>query len=98
MFWLASVGMGAGGGQPNILFIFSDDHRHDALGVVDPLVNAPHLDKLARGSVRFERAYATTAICSPARAAVLSGRYGTRSGVATPLWMENSSRRPCSGP
>jgi len=69
--------------RPNILFIFTDDHRPDGLGVVNPNIHTPNLDALAADSVRFDRAYATTAICSPARAAILSGRYGTRNGVAT---------------
>ncbi len=69
--------------RPNILFIFSDDHRADALGVTNPEVRTPNLDALAAASVRFDRAYVTTAICSPSRAAVLSGRYGSRNGVAT---------------
>ena len=69
--------------RPNILFLFSDDHRHDLLGVVNPTVRTPHLDALADAGVRFDRAFVTTAICSPSRATVLSGRYGTRNGVAT---------------
>ena len=80
-----SCNAGAEGAEtrPNILFIFSDDHRHDGLGVVNPKIRTPNLDGLAADSVRFDRAYATTAICSPSRAAVLSGRYGTRNGVPT---------------
>lgn len=69
--------------RPNILFIFSDDHRHDLLGKVNPLIDTPHLDALADSGVRFDRAYVTTAICSPSRAAALSGRYGSRNGVPT---------------
>lgn len=66
---------------PNILFIFSDDHRHDLLGVQNPALHTPHLDALANSGVRFDTAIATTAICSPARAAVLTGRYGSQNGV-----------------
>jgi len=69
--------------QPNILFIFSDDHRHDLLGKKNPLISTPNLDSLADSGVRFDRAYVTTAICSPSRAACLSGRYGSRNGVPT---------------
>ena len=84
---VGSVAMLAANGfaqqRPNILFIFSDDHRHDLLGVVNPEIETPNLDRLATSGVRFTRAYATTAICSPSRAAILSGRYGTRNGVPT---------------
>ncbi|BCX50020.1 sulfatase [Haloferula helveola] len=69
--------------RPNILFIFSDDHRHELLGKVNPSIRTPALDALADSGVRFSHAFATTAICSPARAAVLSGLYGTRNGVPT---------------
>ncbi|MGJ8657075.1 MAG: sulfatase-like hydrolase/transferase [Akkermansiaceae bacterium] len=69
--------------KPNIIFIFSDDHRYDLLGSVNQHVTTPYLDKLAETAVRFEHAYVTTAICSPSRAASLSGRYGSRNGVST---------------
>jgi len=67
--------------RPNLVFLFSDDHLHHALGVSDPTLRTPHLDALAGSGVRFTHAIAATAICSPARAAVLTGRYGTRNGV-----------------
>ena len=69
--------------QPNILFIFSDDHRWDLIGKVNAEIATPNLDALADSGVRFTNAFVTTAICSPSRAAVLSGRYGTRNGVPT---------------
>jgi len=73
----------AGQTKPNILFIFSDDHRHDLLGLVNPKIKTPNLDALANSGVRFDRAFVTTAICSPSRAAILSGCYGSRNGVPT---------------
>lgn len=69
--------------QPNILFIFSDDHRYDLIGKINPHISTPNLDALADSGVRFDRAYVTTAICSPSRAACLSGCYGSRNGVST---------------
>lgn len=76
-------GLGFAAQRPNILFIFSDDHRHDLVGSTNPLVQTPHLDSLAASGVRFTHACVTTAICSPSRAAVLSGQYGSRNGVPT---------------
>ncbi|MGC6566154.1 MAG: sulfatase-like hydrolase/transferase, partial [Akkermansiaceae bacterium] len=61
----------------------SDDHRHDLIGASNPLIQTPHLDKLAKSGVRFTHACVTTSICSPSRAAVLSGQYGSRNGVPT---------------
>ncbi|MDP0496964.1 MAG: sulfatase-like hydrolase/transferase [Verrucomicrobiota bacterium JB024] len=69
--------------RPNILFIFTDDQRADTLGTVNPEIVTPHLDELARTGIVFDRAYVTTAICSPSRASTLTGRYGTRNGVCT---------------
>ena len=80
---LSSLAPVSGANQPNILFIFSDDHRHDLLGKVNSGISTPNLDALADTGVRFDRAYVITAICSPSRAAILSGRYGTRNGVPT---------------
>lgn len=69
--------------RPNILFIFTDDQRADTLGTVNPNIVTPHLDELARTGIVCDRAYVTTAICSPSRASTLTGRYGTRNGVCT---------------
>lgn len=69
--------------RPNFLFIFTDDQRHDALGCVNPLARTPHLDALASRGVRFSNAFVTLSICSPSRAAVLTGLYGSANGVTT---------------
>ncbi|QYM78621.1 sulfatase-like hydrolase/transferase [Horticoccus luteus] len=63
---------------PNVVFIIADDHRHDALGVCGhPAVRTPHLDALARRGTHFARTYQMggliAAVCSPARAALLTG-------------------------
>ncbi len=60
----------------NVLFLFSDEHRRDALGCYDhPLVKTPNLDKLAERGIRFENAYTTSPICVPARASLATGEY-----------------------
>jgi len=61
----------------NILFILSDDHRYDALGFLkgQPFLETPHLDSLAREGAHLENAFVTTALCSPSRASILTGRY-----------------------
>ncbi|MXZ80547.1 MAG: sulfatase-like hydrolase/transferase, partial [Gammaproteobacteria bacterium] len=60
----------------NVLFLFSDEHRRDALGCYGhPLVRTPHLDGLARRGTRFTRAYTPSPICVPARASMASGYY-----------------------
>src|SRR6059058_6092503 len=78
-------------GRPNFLFIYTDDQRYDALGVVQreqgerarfPWFKTPNLDKLAADGVRFRNAFVTVSLCSPSRAVFLTGRYTHVNGVA----------------
>ena len=60
----------------NVLILFSDEHRRDALGCAGhPLVRTDSLDGLAKRGTRFTRAYTPSPICVPARAALATGRY-----------------------
>ena len=62
--------------RPNVLLLFSDEHRHDALGCADhALVKTPHLDALAASGTRFTQAYTPSPICVPARASLATGQY-----------------------
>ncbi|WP_163933693.1 sulfatase [Paraferrimonas sp. SM1919] len=67
--------------RPNIIFILTDDQRYDELGVVNPILNTPHLDAMAHDGVRFENAFVTTSLCSPSRATILTGQYTHNHGV-----------------
>lgn len=68
--------------RPNLIFILTDDQRHDALGcAVNPNIITPAMDALASSGVRFRNAFVTTSICSPSRACCLTGRYGSLNGV-----------------
>ena len=80
--------------QRNIVFIFIDDLRFDALGILGhPFVETPHLDALARNGVIADNAYVTTSLCSPSRATVLSGQYAHRHGV-----LDNNTELPDGTP
>ncbi len=74
-------------GSPNLLVIFSDDHRADHLGITGevPFLQTPVLDQLAADGVRFDHSYVTTALCSPSRATLLTGQYASRHGVQNNL-------------
>lgn len=62
--------------SPNILVFFCDQIRLDLLSCYGGnIVRTPHLDQLVRDSTVFERAYTPTAICSPARASLMTGLY-----------------------
>lgn len=76
--------------KPNVIVMVSDDHRHDALGVVQrkqagdarfPFLRTPHLDRLAAGGIRFRNAFVTHSLCSPSRATLLSGRHTHEHGI-----------------
>ncbi len=73
----------------NIVFVLIDDQRFDALGFAGhPFLQTPHLDALATGGLVFDRAFVTTALCSPSRASILTGQYAHVHGVldnSTPL-------------
>ncbi len=66
--------------QPNILFIVSEDNS-DHLGCYgEQRVHTPHLDGLATAGVRYTRAYVPYSVCSPSRAAFLTGLYTRHTG------------------
>jgi arylsulfatase A len=66
---------------PNIIFIYCDDLGYGDLGCYGGAIRTPHIDNLAREGVRFTHFYSANPVCSPSRAALLTGRYPTRVGV-----------------
>lgn len=58
----------------NILFLMTDQHRADTLGAYGSVRATPALDELASSGARFDRWYTPTAICTPARASLLTGQ------------------------
>jgi len=68
--------------KTNILFLFADQMRCDCLGAAgNPVIKTPNLDRLAAEGVRFENAYSTAPLCTPARAQIMTGRACWDSGV-----------------
>ncbi len=70
---------------PNIVVILADDLGWNDLtfnggGVAKGSVPTPNIDSIARDGVSFTRGYAANGTCAPSRAAIMSGRYGTRFG------------------
>lgn len=60
----------------DIVFILSDDHRHDAMGFLGhPWLETPGFDRLAASGAYFPKAMVTTSLCSPSRASILTGLY-----------------------
>ena len=68
--------------RPHVLLILSDDHLHTALGCAgNPAVSTPHLDRLAARGVRFTHCFVPNPICTPARAALLTGQDNWTNGA-----------------
>lgn len=62
--------------QPNVVFLLSDDQSWTDYGFMDhPHVKTPHLDKLARASIVYERGYVTAPLCRPSLASIVTGLY-----------------------
>ncbi|MCP3104615.1 arylsulfatase [Myxococcus sp. K15C18031901] len=69
-------------GAPNVLFIVLDDTGFGHLGCFGSPIRTPNLDRLARGGLRYTNMH-TTALCSPTRSCILTGRNHHSNGMAT---------------
>ncbi len=70
------------GARPNIIFIMSDDHAAHAIGAYGSRVNqTPNIDRLAHEGALLTNVFATNSICTPSRAAILTGQYSHLNGV-----------------
>ncbi len=69
--------------RPNILLITSDQQHWNTLGIDNPLIKTPALDRLAREGTRFTRAYCPNPTCSPTRASIITGQYPSEHGCWT---------------
>ena len=75
---------------PNIVLFLTDQLRRDALGCYgNSICQTPYLDRLAQDGIRFENAFTTSPVCSPARASLMTGLYPHNHGV-----MINTHIRP----
>ncbi len=78
-------GRAPGERPPNIVLILADDLGWNDItfgggGVAEGTVPTPHIDSIAAQGVTFTNGYAANGTCAPSRAAIMSGRYGTRFG------------------
>lgn len=93
---LAAVGASASAAppaKPNILYIMSDDHAAHAISAYGSKINkTPNLDKIAAAGMRFDLCLVTNSICTPSRAAILTGQYAHINGV--PVFNRFDGSRP----
>src|SRR5438477_2403287 len=67
---------------PNIVIILADDLGYGDLGCYGhPTIRTPNLDRMAAEGMRFTDFYSAAEVCTPSRAALLTGRYAIRSGM-----------------
>jgi arylsulfatase A-like enzyme len=68
--------------KPNVIFILLDDYGYADLGCYgSKFYETPVIDRLAKQGIRFTDAYAASPVCSPTRAAIMTGRYPTNTGI-----------------
>jgi arylsulfatase I/J len=77
---LSSVSAAAADAKPNIVFILADDLGWKDVGYHGSDIKTPNIDKLAQTGARLEQFYAQQ-ICTPSRAAFMTGRYPLRYGL-----------------
>lgn len=84
---LGAVAAFAAEDRPNILYIMSDDHSFQTIGVyasvLKDYVKTPNIDRIAHEGVRMDNCFVTNSISTPSRAAILTGQYSHHNQVYT---------------
>lgn len=83
--------------QPNIVFIFSDDHSTRAISSYgSDLVPTPNIDRIAKDGALFQNSFVANSICQPSRATVMTGKHSHMNGVIdnTSRWNPNQTIFP----
>lgn len=94
---LAGFATLAAAAPPNFILIVADDLGYGDLGCYGGQARTPHLDRLAAEGLRFTDFHSNGSVCSPTRAALLTGRYPHRLGIETALptdWDDNGLGAP----
>ncbi len=97
----SAIGTGANAAEsarkPNVIVIFADDMGYGDLGCYgNPTIRTPNLDAMAMDGVRMTSFYAAASVCSPSRAALLTGRYPVRCGMPGNTGPDSASHLPDS--
>ena len=81
---------------PNIVMIYADDLGYGDLGCYGSNLRTPNLDRMAADGAKLNHFYSANPVCSPSRAALLTGRYPTRVGVPRVLFPTDKTGLPDS--
>ena len=83
---------------PNVLFLFVDDMGYADVGCMDsPDIKTPNIDRIAAEGVRMTDFYASAPVCSPTRAAFLTGRWQQRTGIEWAIGLTSEEARRVDG-
>ena len=81
--------------RPNVILFIADDVSWDDYGCYgNAAARTPHIDRLARGGLRFDAAFLTASSCSPSRSSIITGRYPHNTGQAAELHLPIDARLP----
>jgi len=81
-------------GKPNIILIMADDLGYGDIGCYgSEAIKTPNIDALAKGGMKFTDYHSNCPVCSPTRAALLTGRYQQRSGIEGVVYAKGPARQ-----
>ena len=92
----ASPAAAAENARTNVVIILCDDLGYGDLGCYGSPIPTPNIDSLARDGSRFTHYYSGNPVCSPSRAALLTGRYCVRAGVPREFFPRDKEGMPLS--
>src|SRR3954469_18994104 len=80
--------------QPNIVYVLADDLGYGDVHCLNPgcKIKTPHIDRLAAAGMAFTDAHSGSAVCSPTRYGILTGRYSWRSALKSGVLQGYSPR------
>jgi arylsulfatase A-like enzyme len=85
----------AAAGRPNFIIFYADDLGYGDLGCYGhPTLHTPTLDRLAAEGMKLTQFYSASSVCSPSRAALLTGRYPKRTGITAVLFPHHTKGLP----
>lgn len=82
---------------PNVIIIFADDLGWGDISLNGAdLISTPHIDRIGKGGIRLTTFYSAANVCTPSRAALLTGRYPIRSGMQHVIYPQSTDGLPSS--
>jgi arylsulfatase len=90
----SSAALAAQARKPNVILMYADDLGYGDLGCYGSKIRTPNLDRLASEGMRFTQCLSANPVCSPSRAALLTGRYPTRVQMPSVLFPRDTVGLP----